>query len=121
MPTPSLSLRSTFLTVALFSACYLTKPGRASLSRALHAWVRQQQGLVGEMLSRGALLLDSLTGPPSLAIHDIGLFVVADLSSVDEDCDWFAALGILGQWIGIRLNRGGADRLAVFHLGSAVA
>ena len=118
--------RSTMLSVLLFSVCCLTKPGKESLKRVLHAWVRRQQGFLGEMLARGALLVDSISGnPPQLLCHDLGLFSIADLTSIDEDSEAFVAIGGLGQWVGIRvaLGRGATDvlsRLTVFRLGSAL-
>ena len=85
-------MRSTVLLAAILAIAATTKPGVDSFRRALHAFVRRQQGLLGEALSRGALALSDLAGASAgnagalLACDDFYLFSVIRLDA-SLQCD----------------------------------
>ena len=125
-------MRSTVLLAAILAIAATTKPGVDSFRRALHAFVRRQQGLLGEALSRGALALSDLAGASAgnagalLACDDFLLFSVIRLDA-SLQCDMqergalVGAVGVFGRWWAVAVQRTGAAELpTLFHLGSGV-
>ena len=116
---------------ALLGIVYLTKPSRNSFVRALRVWLRKRNGVLGETLARGALAVDSLSGPSNL-VQDFTFFTVVQLKPTAEESalatlfendDFFGAVGVAGHWIGVRVpseTNGRPSAPKVFYLGSAL-
>eukprot|EP00967_Tisochrysis_lutea_P050987 scaffold62829_cov28-Tisochrysis_lutea.AAC.1 len=115
---------------ALLGVIYLTKPTQGSFGRAFRSWLRRREGLLGEALARGAMALDSFLGP-SDAFQDFKLFVLVQLKPAPEGTEsalgalfdndvYFGAVGVVGQWIGVRVPAGGALSPQIFYIGSAL-
>ena len=114
---------------AIAATLYITKPSAASLRRALRAWVRRRHGAPAEVLARGAMAIDELSGAAGIAFSDWRVCVLATIDPgqvFDEDDGFFGAIGILGHWLALRLRQpasGGTPSLfsdgQVLYLGSA--
>jgi len=126
------STRAVVGAAALLGVIYLTKPTKGSFNRAFRGWLRRRQGVMAEAMLRGAMALDSLAGPDD-AFQDFRLFVVVQLkpgpdgddsvmSAFFEDDAYFAAVGLVGHWVGVRVPKRPAGSAApkVFYIGSAL-
>mmetsp|Transcript_43079 Transcript_43079/g.71612 ORF Transcript_43079/g.71612 Transcript_43079/m.71612 type:complete len:140 (+) Transcript_43079:9-428(+) len=133
---------SSFLLSVLFGIALATKPSAESLRRALRAWVRKNQGILGEVLARGAMALDDFTGP-SMGLIDLHFLTFVQLDSAQllrsaTANDFCGAVGAFGHWLGFHMREGASrlrfdqtelgcgvhiagTRIGLFYLGSAVA
>mmetsp|Transcript_25585 Transcript_25585/g.59639 ORF Transcript_25585/g.59639 Transcript_25585/m.59639 type:complete len:116 (-) Transcript_25585:70-417(-) len=112
----------TALVGALLAAAYATKPSAASLRAVLASFIRRREGMLGEVLARGAMAVEELAGLNGTIFTDCKFFMLAkiDPGSLFEEPDGFlGAVGLFGHWLAVRVRQpDGAPRL--LYLGSAV-